>query len=186
MRASHSTCSVAGTCGSSSRQHLAQVADQRDVHVDVLVDLGRVDLDVDLLRVRRVGLQVARDAVVEPHAEGQQQVRFLDRRVDPGLAVHAHHAEVQSDGWPRRRPRPSSVIAIGVCVRSAKATTCSVAPRLDDAAAGQDHRALRVLDERERLLVVGRRRAVVRAVAAQLRLGGIPVELGASSAARPS
>ena len=35
----------------------------------VLVDLGRVDVDVDLLRVRRVGLQVAGHAIVEPHAE---------------------------------------------------------------------------------------------------------------------
>ena len=45
--------------------------------------------------LRRVGLQVAGDAIVEAHAEGEQQVGLLDRGVDPGLAVHAHHAEVQ-------------------------------------------------------------------------------------------
>ncbi len=61
----------------------------------VLVDLGRVDVDVDLLGVERVGLEVAGDAVVEAHAEGEQQVGLLDRVVDPRLAVHAHHADVE-------------------------------------------------------------------------------------------
>ena len=81
--------------GQQRFQHRPQVADEADVHLDVLADLRRVDVDVDLLRVRRVGLEVARDAVVEPHAERQQQVGFLDRGVDPRLAVHPHHAEVQ-------------------------------------------------------------------------------------------
>ena len=76
-------------------QHFAQIADQRHVHFDVLVDLRRIDLDVDLLRVGRVGLQIARDAIVEAHAEGEQQIGFLDRVIDPGFAVHAHHAEIQ-------------------------------------------------------------------------------------------
>ena len=76
-------------------EHVAQIADERGVHRDVLVDLRRVDLDVNLLRVRRVGLEVAGDAIVEAHAERHQQVGFLDRVVDPGFAVHAHHAEVE-------------------------------------------------------------------------------------------
>src|ERR1039457_498558 len=59
----------------------------------VLVDLGGVDLDVDLLGAGRVAGEVAGDAVVEAHAEGEQQVRLLDGVVDPGFAVHAHHAE---------------------------------------------------------------------------------------------
>ena len=65
-----------------------------DVDGHVLADFGGVDVDVDLLRVRRVGLEVAGDAVVEPHAERDEQVGFLNGRVDPGFAVHAHHAEV--------------------------------------------------------------------------------------------
>ena len=93
-------------------ERLAQIADEADVDADVLVDLGRVDVDVDLLGVERVGLEVAGDAIVEAHAEGEQQVGFLDRGVDPGLAVHAHHAEVQrmrgrerADAEQRRRHR---------------------------------------------------------------------------------
>ena len=40
-----------------------------------------------------VGGERAGDAVVEAHAEGEQEVGLLDGLVDPGLAVHAHHAE---------------------------------------------------------------------------------------------
>ena len=54
-----------------------------------------VELAVDLLRGGRVRRRVAGDAVVEPHAERDEQIRFLDGVVDPRLAVHAHHAEVQ-------------------------------------------------------------------------------------------
>ena len=95
MCSSHSRRWPATTPGSSASSIVAQVADQADVHLDVLADLRRVDVDVDLLGVRRVGLEVAGDAVVEAHAEREQQVGFLDRGVDPRLAVHAHHAEVE-------------------------------------------------------------------------------------------
>jgi hypothetical protein len=95
------------------RQHFAQVADQRHVHVDVLVHFGRIDLDVDLLRVERVGLQVARDAVVEPHAEGEQQIRFwiaVLTQASPCMPIMPRFM-----GWlAGMPPRPSSVIAIGV------------------------------------------------------------------------
>jgi hypothetical protein len=49
---------------------------------------------VDLARLLGVRAQVARDAVVEAHAHGDDQVGVLDGLVDPRLAVHAHHAEV--------------------------------------------------------------------------------------------
>ena len=76
----------------------AEVADEGDVDADVLVDLGGVDFDVDLLGVGRVAGEVAGDAVVEAHAEGEQEVGLLDGVVDPGLAVHAHHAERERVG----------------------------------------------------------------------------------------
>ena len=43
----------------------------------------------------RVGLEIAGDAVVEAHAQREQQVGFLNGVIDPGFAVHAHHAQVQ-------------------------------------------------------------------------------------------
>ena len=74
-------------------QNLAQIADEGDVGLDVLVDLSRIDFDVDLLCVGRVAGEDAGNAVIESHAAGDEQVGLLDGLVDPGFAVHAHHAE---------------------------------------------------------------------------------------------
>jgi hypothetical protein len=38
---------------------------------------------MNLLRVDRVGLDVARHAIVEAHAERDEEIGFLDRMVDP-------------------------------------------------------------------------------------------------------
>ena len=73
-------------------QHLPQVADEGNVYFHVLVDLRRINLDVNLLRILGIGLEVSGHAVIEPHAESQQQIRFLDGMVHPGFPVHAHHA----------------------------------------------------------------------------------------------
>src|ERR1019366_10098996 len=51
-------------------EHLGEIADEGDVGANVLVDLGGVDLDVDLLGGGRVAGEVAGDAIVEAHAEG--------------------------------------------------------------------------------------------------------------------
>ena len=117
---------------------------------DVLADLGRVDVDVDLLaRVRRVGLEVAGDAIVEPHAEREQQVGLLNRGVDPGFAVHAHHAEVQrvrrrhaADAEQRHRDRDLG--ALGELPDDGRGV------RQDDAVAGEDQRPLGRVDQLER------------------------------------
>ena len=74
-------------------ENLAQIADERNVDLDVLVDLSRIDFDMDLLGVGRVAGEHAGDAVIESHAAGDEQVGLLDGLVDPGFAVHAHHAE---------------------------------------------------------------------------------------------
>ena len=76
-------------------QHFPQVADQRNIHFDVLVDLRRIDLNVDLFGIGSIGFQISRDPVIESHAEGEQQIRFLDGVVHPGFAVHAHHAQIE-------------------------------------------------------------------------------------------
>ncbi len=57
---------------------------------------------MDLFRVRRVSFQVAGDAIVESHAEREQQIGFLDGGVHPGFAVHTHHAQVQRMGCGKR------------------------------------------------------------------------------------
>ena len=79
-------------------QDFFQVADEGYIYADVFVDFAGVDFDVDFFAVGGVLGEVAGDAVVEAHAEGEQEVGLLDGVVDPGLAVHAHHAELEGVG----------------------------------------------------------------------------------------
>ncbi len=81
--------------GKELLEDFAGVAYQSGVHFDVLVDLGAIDFDVNLAGIAGVGLQVAGDAVIEAHADGDQQIGFLNGVIDPSFAVHAHHAEIQ-------------------------------------------------------------------------------------------
>ena len=148
----------------------------------VLVELGGVDVDVDLLRVQRVGFQVAGDAVVEPHAERDEQVGLLNRGIDPGFAVHAHHAEVQrmrgrTPADAEQRHRNGNVRLLGE--RQKRRLRAAE----DDAVAGENQRTLGGVDQRDRIDAhrvpgPGQRR--------QIRRGGVPVELAWCRAARPS
>src|SRR5207245_254838 len=76
-------------------EYLTRIAYQSGVNLHVLVDFGAVDLNVDLAGALRVSAQVAGNAIVKTHAHGNEQVGFLDGVVDPGFAVHAHHAAVE-------------------------------------------------------------------------------------------
>jgi hypothetical protein len=118
-----------------------EVADEGDVGADVFVDLGGVDVDVDFFGVGRVVGEVAGDAVVEAHAEGEQEVGLLDGVVDPGLAVHAHHAErervVGGEGAEAEQGAgDGDVAALG------EVEDLLARAGLDDAVAGEDDGAL--------------------------------------------
>ena len=67
--------------GSSQRlvqllQHALHVAHDGHVRRAILADLGRIDIDVNHLGVRREGRQAAGDAIVEAHAERDQTDRY--------------------------------------------------------------------------------------------------------------
>ena len=76
-------------------EHGLDVADDRDVHMDVLADGRRVDVDVDDLGLRAELRYLAGDPVVEPGPDGDDEVRKVDRHVGGVGAVHPHHAERQ-------------------------------------------------------------------------------------------
>ena len=81
-----------------------------------------------------------------------QQIGFLDRRVDPGLAVHAHHAEIERSVKPGRRPsRAASWPPESARVRRTTRTS-RMAPETNDAVPGEDHRPLGIVDQIQRLL----------------------------------
>ena len=111
----------------------------------LLISAG-VDFDVDFFRVGRVAGEVAGDAVVEAHAEGEEQIGLLDGVVDPGLAVHAHHAE-------RERVRGGEGAEAeqgagdGDLLRFGEGDDLGFGAGCDDAVAGEDDGLLGLLDE---------------------------------------
>lgn len=125
---------------------LAGVAHDRDVDLAVLADLGRVDVRVDDLGEGREAVQLAGDAVVEAGAEGDQQVRLLQRGDAGDRAVHARHADVQrvtvGEGAERHqggRDRDAGQLGEDLQLGGRAG--------LHDAAADVQHRALGLADE---------------------------------------
>jgi hypothetical protein len=112
--------------GEQPLEHFAKIADQGHVHVNVLVDLRAIDLDVDFLGFEGVGGEFAGYAIIEAHAQGDEQVRFLNGLVDPGFAVHPHHAQTSamrggegSQPQKRERHRDVGLFGQGATSRSA-------------------------------------------------------------------
>ena len=74
-------------------EHPPAVADDGDVHLDVLGDGRGIDVDVDDLGVGREHFHLPRHPVVEPRPDRDQAVRVMDRHVGVVRAVHAEHFE---------------------------------------------------------------------------------------------
>src|SRR6266581_3064537 len=157
-------------------ENLARIADERGIHFDVLIDFGAVDFDVNLAGLLRVGAQIAGDAVVEAHAHGDEEIGVLNGVVHPGLAVHAHHAEVQRIACrecaeAEERHGHGEISGADEFLKNAHRA------RNQDAVAGENDGPLRGVEEldgaRELLLVV------ILAIALEREIGRsiLPVEL---------
>ena len=132
---------------------------------------------MNLLRLGGVGGEGAGDAIVEAHAAGDQQVGFLNGVVDPRLAVHAHHAQVErmrggKCAQAEQREANGNLRALGQRAHLLHGAG------FDDAVAGEDHGALGVANQ-----FGGLRKAAtpppqhgMRTIGA--RLGGFKVEDG--------
>ena len=163
------------TCGSSSSRIFRRSPDERDVHFDVLVDLGGIDIDVNLLCVRRVGLQRAGHAIVKAHAERQQQVGFLNRLVDPRFAVHAHHAEIQ-EVRSRQRAESQQRERHGNAGELGEGFHFVLRSGDENPVPGQNQRPLRVPNQLQRLFILCLRGREIGPVSAHLRRGALPIE----------
>ena len=75
------------------RQRPAQVAEHAAVSDDILVHLDGIDLEVHDLCARCKSCNTARHAVIETHADGDEQIALLNCHVRRICAVHARHAE---------------------------------------------------------------------------------------------
>ena len=130
---------------------------------------------MNFFRVLRVGFQVARHAIVEAHAEGEQQVGLLNGFVDPGFAVHAHHAQVQhvrsrQSAEPEQRQRHGNARSFGERLH------LFLGARDQNPVPGENQRPLRAADQFQRLFVLLLRRREIGPVAAHLRRGAFPIE----------
>src|SRR6266849_1806602 len=160
-------------------QNFPKIADQCDIHFHVLVDFGGIDFNMNLLGVGCVGLEIAGHAIVEAHAEGQQQVGFLNRLIHPSLAVHAHHAEIQrmrrrecAQSEQRERHQNSGAFR--------KIANLTHSAGNNDAVPGENHRPLGVLDQVQGLLIFLGSGRQVGTVSRQLRFRCFPIELARS------
>ncbi len=126
------------------RRRAHVVAHDPDIDLNVLVDRGRVDVDVDFARMRREGVEAPGDAVVEPRPDAGHDVAIVHGEVCLVGAVHAEHAEPLRVGG-RHRAEPHK----GRGHRKAgEAEELAQQPRrgrpgIDDAAAGVEQRTLR-------------------------------------------
>ena len=86
-------------------EHVPHIADDADLYRHVLVDRGRIDVDVDLPGAGREIGEPSGDAVIEPGADGDHDVAPVHGQVGFIGAVHAQHAEVQGVRG-RKRTQP--------------------------------------------------------------------------------
>ena len=137
-------------CEEQLLDHQPAVAGDGHVGVADLVVLSRVDVDMDHLGPGGEVADPAGHPVVEPAAEGDEQVGALhggDRRV---VAVHAGHAQAQRVGVGEAAPGhqggdhrdPGALGQLAECVGGTG---------LEDAAAGVDDRPLGSQQELGRL-----------------------------------
>ncbi len=155
------------------------VADDRHVDPHVLVERGGVDIDVDLLRIRREGVEAPGDAVVEARADGDHEVAVMHGEVGLVGAVHADHAEELPVGsrqgaeshQGQGRGEPGQMHELGVELAGAVA-------RIDDAAAAIEERPLCRGDEPHRFADARRIGFELRAVA--LMADGLGPAIGAA------
>ena len=134
-------------------EHRPHVADNPDIDFHVLVDLRRIDLDVDFLGVGGIGLQIARHAVIKAHPQRDQQVGFLNGIIRGRFAVHPHHPNRQRVIFRHRtfaeqRQRHRDLRPFRQFAQLLRRA------RHDDAVPRQDNRALRLMDQLERCLNV--------------------------------
>ena len=72
---------------------MGDIADNRDIDRHILVDGGRVDVDMDLLRIGRKSIQTAGNPVIEAGADTDHDIAVMHGVIGFKCAMHAQHAE---------------------------------------------------------------------------------------------
>ena len=89
---------VGRIAGGNQRQEIFDdqtgVAGHRHIGADDLIELGHVDVDVELDRVLAELRELAGDAIIPTRTDRKDQVAVFDRLIGVRGAVHAEHAQV--------------------------------------------------------------------------------------------
>ena len=136
--------------GEHRRDEVLEVGDDGEVRLDVRpLELDRIHIDPDLVGGAREGRPIVADlADIEPAAEHQQEVRTLRDHVAAAIANRAGASGVE------RMLFPDIVAAVeagddGDAELVDQLQECLVVPAQPNAAAGENHRPLRLLQPGE-------------------------------------
>ena len=75
-------------------EHFFQIAHDRNVRSNILVDFGRIDIDMKHFGVFRKFFRISNDAVGKSGAQRNQKIAFTDAEIRGFRAVHADHAGI--------------------------------------------------------------------------------------------
>ena len=73
-------------------QHIAAITHNADFRLHILVDRGRINVDMDFLRVRRKRIQPPRDPVIEPRADADHHIAIMHGHIGFIGTMHPQHA----------------------------------------------------------------------------------------------
>ncbi len=126
-----------------------------------------------------VGAQIPGDAIIEAHADRDQEIGFLNGVIDPGFAVHAHHAEIE--GILGREAADTEEGHGNIEVAGAHELVESAHGTGDhDAVSGENQRALGGIEKCDGAIELGFVDSGANALWRKFRSSGVPVKFGGS------
>jgi hypothetical protein len=76
-------------------QGFLYVSDDFHIYLDVFVDLGRVNIEMNDFGLFGVCIGVTGYAIIKAHANGNENVAFVDFHIRTDVSVHAEHPLIQ-------------------------------------------------------------------------------------------
>ena len=124
---------------------MGAIADNRQIHLDILIDAGGVDIDVDFLGIGGECIQAAGDAVVKPRTDADHQVAIMHDIIRLISAVHPQHPQpLLVGGRIRAQPHQRGGDGKAGHAHQFAQQHRGIGAGIDDAAAGVKHRLFRL------------------------------------------
>ena len=127
-------------------QHVLDIAHYGDIYRDALADLRGIHVHMHHLGIRRECRGVSCDAVVESHAQGDEQVGLIDRQARIGHSVHAWPAGIQEVILGKTADAQEGRDDRNLCL-FCQFPQLVIGPRQQDPMSGKYHRPLGAVDQ---------------------------------------